>query len=136
MDKASQSSRDAVITDTDRKVSAVLETIAARKGATLYQIAIAYVMLKTPYVFPIVGCTKAEHLESNIAALGVQLSLDDISEIEDAYPFDHGFPHTFLSGSHFEGPGAKSRQAQGCHADEVCWCHFRLDRYEQSDSAG
>jgi hypothetical protein len=79
----------------------------------MYQIAIAYVMLKTPYVFPIVGCTKAEHLQSNIAALGVQLSLEDINEIENAYPFDHGFPHTFLSGSHFEGPGAKSRQAQG-----------------------
>ena len=113
LDKASQSSRDAVITETDRKVSAVLKTIAGRKSATIYQIAIAYVMLKTPYVFPIVGCTKAEHLESNIAALGVQLSLEDINEIEVAYPFDHGFPHTFLSGSHFECPGAKSRQAQG-----------------------
>lgn len=36
-----------------------------------------------------------------------------IDEIEDAYPFDHEFPHTFLSGSHFEGPGARSRQARG-----------------------
>jgi aryl-alcohol dehydrogenase-like predicted oxidoreductase len=113
LDKVSQSSREAAITDTDRKVSAALETIAERKGATLYQIAVAYVMLKTPYVFPIVGSTKSEHLESNIAALGVKLSLDDISEIEDAHPFDHGFPHSFLSGSHFEGPGAKSRQAHG-----------------------
>lgn len=84
MDKAAQSTRDAIIGDTYRKVSAALEIVAGRKGATMSQVAIAYFVLKTPYVFPIVGCTKAEHLESSIAALGVQPSLDDISEIEDA----------------------------------------------------
>jgi aryl-alcohol dehydrogenase-like predicted oxidoreductase len=116
LDKLEQSSRAAAITQTDRQVSAVLENIARRKGHTLYQIALAYLMLKTTYVFPIVGCTKAERLTSNIEALGVQLTDDEMHEIEQAYPFDHGFPHSFLSGSHFEGPDAESRQV-GSPAD-------------------
>lgn len=50
---------------------------------------------------------------SNIEALGIALTQQEMEEIEQAYPFDHGFPHTFLSGSHFEGENAKSRQADG-----------------------
>lgn len=57
LDKLKQSSRAAAITKTDRQVAGVLEAIAQRKGRTLYQIALAYVMLKTTHVFPIVGCT-------------------------------------------------------------------------------
>lgn len=70
-------------------------------------------MHKTTHVFPIVGSTKAEHLSSNIEALGIELTPEDIKEIEQAYPFDHGFPHTFLSGSHFEGENVESRQVHG-----------------------
>lgn len=113
LDKLEQSSRAAAITKTDRQVAGVLEAIAQRKGRTLYQIALAYVMLKTTHVFPIVGCTKSEHLLSNIEALCIELTQQEIEEIEQAYAFDHGFPHTFLSGSHFEGENAKSRQADG-----------------------
>jgi aryl-alcohol dehydrogenase-like predicted oxidoreductase len=112
LDKLEQSSRATAITNTHRQVSAVLESIAQRKGHTLYQIALAYLMLKTTFVFPIVGCTKAEHLSSNIEALGIELTGAEMHEIEQAYPFDHGFPHTFLSGSWFEGPDAESRQVK------------------------
>jgi hypothetical protein len=52
-----------------------------------------------------------EHLSSNIGALAMDLSSDDMHEIEQAYPFDHGFPHTFLSGTHFMGEEAESKQA-------------------------
>jgi hypothetical protein len=70
-------------------------------------------MHKAPYVFPIVGGRKVEHLKANIAALGVELSEEDIEEIETGYRFDPGFPHTFLSGTLFgentpvgaKGPG-------------------------------
>lgn len=111
--KMEQGTRGIPITQKDRDVSAVLEKVAERKGNTLYQIAVAYLMHKTTYVFPIIGSTKAEHLSSNIEALAIELSPEDIHEIEQAYPFNHGFPHTFLSGSHFEGEKVELRQVHG-----------------------
>ncbi|CAN8097573.1 unnamed protein product [Discula destructiva] len=82
------------------KVSLALEKIAAAKKTDLTSIALAYVMHKTPYVFPIVGGRKIEHLKGNIEALKVRLSSEDIKEIEGAAPFELGFPMGFL----YRGP--------------------------------
>jgi diketogulonate reductase-like aldo/keto reductase len=79
-----------------RAVSKVLESIANRQNTAITSVALAYVMHKTPYVFPIVGGRKLEHLRGNIEALAVRLSDEEIKEIESAYPFDFGFPHNFL----------------------------------------
>jgi aryl-alcohol dehydrogenase-like predicted oxidoreductase len=78
------------------KVSKVLEKIAAAKGieGQLTSVALAYVMHKTPYVFPIVGGRKVEHLKGNIEALSLELTDEDMAEIEGAVPFDIGFPMT------------------------------------------
>ncbi|KAK9473864.1 NADP-dependent oxidoreductase domain-containing protein [Dipodascopsis tothii] len=81
----------------EKQVSKVLEKISVRKSVPLTSIALAYIMHKTTYVFPIVGGRKPEHLAANIAALSIELSPEDIAEIEDAYNFDPGFPHTFLT---------------------------------------
>lgn len=83
-------------TDRQRAVSKVLESIANRKGTVITSVALAYVMHKTPYVFPIIGGRKVEHLKGNIEALTLRLSNEDINEIEAAYPFDLGFPHNFI----------------------------------------
>ncbi|KND88730.1 Norsolorinic acid reductase A [Tolypocladium ophioglossoides CBS 100239] len=80
----------------DVKASQALEAIAKRKNTAITSIALAYVMHKTPYVFPIVGGRKVEHLKGNIEALTIQLSDEDIKEIESAVPFELGFPHNFL----------------------------------------
>lgn len=85
-----------------KQVSEVLEKIAKRKGTLIASVALAYVMHKAPYVFPICGGRKVDHLKGNIEALGLQLSAEDMEEIEQAYPFDVGFPHNMLSG----GPNA------------------------------
>ncbi|KAK6440380.1 hypothetical protein LTR95_003387, partial [Oleoguttula sp. CCFEE 5521] len=77
-------------------VSKVLEKLAKEKGTIMTSIALAYVMHKTPNVFPIVGGRKVEHLKGNIAALSIKLSAAEIEEIEDAYPFEYGFPQDFL----------------------------------------
>ncbi|KAL8956562.1 MAG: hypothetical protein Q9183_006278 [Haloplaca sp. 2 TL-2023] len=77
-------------------VSEVLERVAKRKGTLITSVALAYVMHKSPYVFPIIGGRKVEHLKSNIEALKLRLTDEDIEEIEDAYPFDMGFPMNFL----------------------------------------
>ena len=89
------------------QVSDVLETIAKRKGTAITSVAIAYVMHKSPYVFPICGGRKVEHLKGNIEALGLKLDEADIEEIEKGYAFDIGFPLNMLGG----GPkGAKGPQ--------------------------
>jgi hypothetical protein len=59
-------------------------------------VALAYVMHKTPYVFPIVGGRKLEHLKGNIEALSLELSDEDMKEIEAATPFDIGFPSSMI----------------------------------------
>lgn len=84
------------------QVYEVLEEIAKRKDTLVTSVALAYVMHKAPYVFPICGGRKVEHLKSNIEALGLKLSEEDMREVEQAYPFDVGFPHNMLSG----GPNA------------------------------
>jgi len=83
-------------TENTIKVSKVLEGIANKKGTLITSIAMAYVMHKTPYVFPIVGGRKIEHLKGNIEALSLKLTKEDIDEIEGAVPFDLGFPMNFL----------------------------------------
>lgn len=54
--------------------------------------ALAYVMAKTPNVFPIVGGRKVEHLKDNIQALSIKLSTEQIEKLEKASPFTPGFP--------------------------------------------
>lgn len=53
-------------------------------------------MNKTPNVFPIVGQRKVEHLKANIEALSIELSEADMAEIDQALPFDVGFPMSFI----------------------------------------
>jgi hypothetical protein len=66
-------------------------------------VALAYIMSKRPYVFPIVGCRKIKHLKGNIDTLSVSLSDHDIIEMDKGYLFDPGYPHTSLSGTLFNG---------------------------------
>lgn len=88
---------DPAVTGNEARVSAVLEKIAERKGTLITSIALAYVLHKTPNVFPICGTRKIEHLKGNIEALSLKLSQKDLVEIETAYDFDAGFPHNFIA---------------------------------------
>ncbi|KAI4261694.1 MAG: hypothetical protein L6R42_003115 [Xanthoria sp. 1 TBL-2021] len=63
----------------DVKVSAALEKLAKAKNTILTSVALAYVWHKAPYVFPIVGGRKIEHLQGNIDALSVELSPEDLA---------------------------------------------------------
>lgn len=101
------------LSEHDKSVSRVLEQVASSLDppATITQVALSYVMQKAPFVFPIVGGRMLEHIQGNIAGLSVSLTEDDVGRIDSAYPFDPGFPHTFLSGSLFQGAGAPQRGA-------------------------
>ncbi|KAL4885458.1 NADP-dependent oxidoreductase domain-containing protein [Aspergillus karnatakaensis] len=90
------SKRGSQLSEQDVKISEALEKVAGRKGATLHAVALAYVMHKTPNVFPIIGQRKVEHLQANIEALGISLSDEDLDEIDGAADFDIGFPMNFI----------------------------------------
>ncbi|KAK4051919.1 putative aryl-alcohol dehydrogenase aad14 [Microbotryomycetes sp. JL201] len=84
-------------TEDEVKYSEVLDQIAQEHGVeSLTAVCLAYVMSKTPYVFPIVGGRKVEHLHDNIKALSIKLTPEQIKRIEDVKPFDPGFPHSFI----------------------------------------
>lgn len=78
------------------KTSLALESVAKRKNTIITSVALAYVMQKAPYVFPIIGGRTTDHLKGNIEALTLELTKEDIKEIEGAVPFDIGFPNTFF----------------------------------------
>jgi aryl-alcohol dehydrogenase-like predicted oxidoreductase len=87
-------------TEEERTVCLVLEGVAKEVGAeSITSVAIAYLLHKAPYVFPIVGGRKVEHLEQSIQALDITLSPEQIRWIDDAKPFDFGFPHTAIGDS-------------------------------------
>jgi len=58
--------------------------IAARKKATSAQIALAWLLAQKPWIVPIPGTTKLHRLEENLGAVQVELSPDDLHEIENA----------------------------------------------------
>jgi diketogulonate reductase-like aldo/keto reductase len=94
--------------DADIKVSQQLESIAKKRNTAITSIALAYVRSKYPYVYPIVGGRKIEHLKGNIEALGIELSEEEVDEIDGAVDFDVGFPMNFL----FEFGGGKFKSSK------------------------
>ncbi|KAI0354911.1 aryl-alcohol dehydrogenase [Trametes cingulata] len=101
--------------ETEKKVSKVLEGIAADVGASSIQaVAIAYVMQKAPFVFPIIGGRKVEQLKANIEALDIALTDEHIKQIEGAVPFDLGFPSNFIG-----------------NGEEYCWLFARAGHFDK-----
>ena len=89
----------------EKKMSLALGSVAKQVGAkdkdgspgyNITAVAIAYLMQKTTYVFPIIGGRKVEHLMANIEALNIRLSDEQIKFIESVVPFDAGFPTTMI----------------------------------------
>jgi aryl-alcohol dehydrogenase-like predicted oxidoreductase len=68
----------------NQAVIALLDKIAQRKNATPAQIALAWVLAQKPWMVPIPGTTKLHRLEENLGALAVELTADDLCEIESA----------------------------------------------------
>ena len=62
----------------------LLKAIAARKNATPAQLALAWLLARKPWIVPIPGTTKLQRLEENIGAAALQLTAEDIREIESA----------------------------------------------------
>jgi aryl-alcohol dehydrogenase-like predicted oxidoreductase len=68
----------------NRVVIDLLARIGEQKGATPAQIALAWLLAQKPWIVPIPGSRKLQHLDENIGSLSVELSPDDLQEIEGA----------------------------------------------------
>ncbi len=62
----------------------LLASVGERKKATPAQIALAWLLAQKPWIVPIPGTTKLHRLEENIGAVSVELTPDDLRDIEDA----------------------------------------------------
>jgi aryl-alcohol dehydrogenase-like predicted oxidoreductase len=68
----------------NRALVDLLGEIAKRKNATPAQIALAWLMAQKPWIVPIPGTTKLKRLEENVGAIEIELTRDDLREIESA----------------------------------------------------
>jgi aryl-alcohol dehydrogenase-like predicted oxidoreductase len=62
----------------------LLTEIGKKKNATPAQIALAWLLAQKPWIVPIPGTTKLSRLDENIGAVAIELSADDLRQIEDA----------------------------------------------------
>ena len=75
------------------KMSEALEKVAGEHGIeSVTAIALAYLLAKCPFVFPIVGGRKVSQLDDNIKGVEIDLTKEEIEEIESGVDFDLGFP--------------------------------------------
>ena len=83
--------------EANQALIALIRTIGERHGATPAQVALAWILAQKPWIVPLFGTRKLERFEENIGALKVQLSADDLADIEKAniriagarYPDEH-----------------------------------------------
>jgi aryl-alcohol dehydrogenase-like predicted oxidoreductase len=62
----------------------LLKRVAAQKQATPAQIALAWLLAQKPWIVPIPGTTKLHRLEENLGAVDIELTADDLRDIEAA----------------------------------------------------
>jgi pyridoxine 4-dehydrogenase len=61
-----------------------LDRIVSEHGATPAQVALAWLLARSPVMLPIPGTSSVEHLEENVAALDIELSPEEVAEIGSA----------------------------------------------------
>ena len=62
----------------------LIAAFASKKSATSAQIALAWLLAQKPWIVPIPGTTKLERLEENIGAVAMELTPDDLRELDAA----------------------------------------------------
>lgn len=77
--------------EADQAVVERVAQLAKERSVPRAQIALAWVLQKQPVTAPIIGATKISHLEDAVAALGITLSLEEVSFLEEPY-----VPHPVL----------------------------------------
>lgn len=80
----------------NQKLLDVLNQLAAEKGITTSQLAIAWVLAKGQSIVPVIGARKRTQLQESLGALDVHLSAEDLKRIEEA------IPPTAVAGSRYD----------------------------------
>ena len=62
----------------------VLDRVAKKRGATGAQVALAWVLQRSPVMLPIPGTSRVSHLDENVAAASIELGDDDFRELDEA----------------------------------------------------
>lgn len=70
--------------EANEKLVALLANLAAEKGVTSAQIALAWLLVQKPWIVPIPGTTKLHRLDENLGAVDLLLSQDDVRQIKEA----------------------------------------------------
>lgn len=71
--------------DTDRPIAERVAELAERHGVLMAQIATAWILAKDTVAAPIIGATKAAHIEDAVAALSLKLTQEEICYLEEPY---------------------------------------------------
>jgi aryl-alcohol dehydrogenase-like predicted oxidoreductase len=69
----------------DRKVVERLADVAAKRGVSMAQIALAWLLQKDVVTAPIVGTTKTSHIDDAVAALSIRLTPEEIALLQEPY---------------------------------------------------
>jgi aryl-alcohol dehydrogenase-like predicted oxidoreductase len=72
-------------TESDDKVTGRLQSVAEARGVPSAQVALAWLLHKPVVTAPIVGASKAQHLEDAVAALSLKLTAEEIKALEEPY---------------------------------------------------
>jgi 1-deoxyxylulose-5-phosphate synthase len=78
-------------TDADLMIAQRVNDVAEARGLPMAQVALAWMLSKPVITAPIIGASKPDHLDDAIAAVTIQLTLDEIHHLEEAYQ-----PHPVL----------------------------------------
>jgi aryl-alcohol dehydrogenase-like predicted oxidoreductase len=70
--------------EANKPIIDLLGRIAARRNATPAQIALAWLLAQAPWIVPIPGTRKVQRLEENLGAAAIELTPDDLREIDAA----------------------------------------------------
>jgi aryl-alcohol dehydrogenase-like predicted oxidoreductase len=112
-----------VLTERNIAIADVVNSIAADRGSSPAQVAIAWVRAQRNrgVIIPIVGARRREQIEDSLGAVDVELSLEELERLEAVSHFELGFPHDFVG----------RRYAYGDTFDLID--HHRGDVYTQLD---
>jgi aryl-alcohol dehydrogenase-like predicted oxidoreductase len=81
----------------EHAVAREVQAVAADMGATPAQVAIAWTMVRSPWVHPIVGARRLAQLEDNLAAASLDPPSEAAARLESVTAFQRGFPHDFIA---------------------------------------
>jgi aryl-alcohol dehydrogenase-like predicted oxidoreductase len=103
--------------DQNLRLVEALRTIASQKGATVAQVAIAWVLARGDDIVPLVGARRRDRLTEALGALDLRLLSDDLARIESAVPagaaVGERYPAPVLAHMDSERPPAQRATARG-----------------------